>query len=157
VKFFLLIGLGLVVAGCGRKVVPSTSVAVRDSIVIKEVPRLVEVKLPGETVKVVEYLECDSLSNKPKPKKIHATSDRARVSVAVNNKGILTATGGCDSLREVITLMDREIFRMRHEKKEKVKVVTEYKTRFIDKVCRWFTGIATIVMIVVVFFKLSTP
>jgi hypothetical protein len=149
----------LVVVGCGRKAVPSITSEVRDSIVVREVPRLVEVKVPGETVTVKEYIECDPVTNKPKQKDIKANTGRAHVAVAVRSDGLLTASGGCDSLTAVIQQMDKEIFRLRHEKREEVRVVTQYKTRDIDVFCRWFTAIVLLIIILytIVKFKALLP
>lgn len=149
--FFVL----LVVAGCSRKAAPSITSEVRDSIIIQYVPRTVEVKLPGDTVTLTEYIECDSVTNKPKPVKFNVHSKRAKVKVEIDSEGKLTATGGCDSLKGVIQLLDKEILRLRSEKRKEVQVVTEYKTRGIDIFCRCFTGCFFLLLTLFVLFKLK--
>lgn len=153
--FLIVLGLVLllVVAGCSRKAAPSTSVEITDSTITKEVPRIIEVHVPGDTVIIQEYIECDSLTNKPKPKKLSASHARAFVSVSIDSTGMLEASGGCDSLRKEIEVMDKEIFRLRHEKKTITAV--EYKTRGIDIFCRWFTGIAIVLLIIYVILKIK--
>lgn len=135
----LMMVLLLVVVGCSRKAAPSTTTEVTDSIHVREVPRFFEVKIPGDTVTVVEYIECDSVTNKPKPFTIKSKSKRASIVVNVDKNGLLTSTGVCDSLQQVIQAMDKEIFRLRIEKSK--KVVPAYITRDIDKACRWIAGI----------------
>jgi len=154
-------GLGLmilvVVVGCSSRVVPSittdTKTIVRDSIVTREIPRFIEVKVPGEKVVVKEYIKCDSITNKVKPKTIRARSESAIVDVTFSSDGSVTATGGCDSLNAVVTAMDKEIFHLKHELTVESKEVV-YKTRGIDIFCRWFAGIVILFLLVVVIIKL---
>jgi len=152
-------GLGLVlllvVVACGRKAVPSITTEVRDSIVIKEVPRLVEVKVPGETVIVRETVECDSTTNKPKPKRIEAASGRAKALVDIKADGSAEVMGGCDDYLTTIAAMDTEIRQLRTEKSKEVRVVTQYKTRGIDIFCRWFTCIVVVLVICYFSFRLN--
>lgn len=152
-------GLGLVlllvVVGCSRKAVPSITTEVRDSIIVKEVPRLVEVPVPGATVTVREYIECDSTTNKPKPKRIEGSNGRANVRTEIKADGSFESTGGCDSLLVLVEAMDTEIRHLHSEKSKEVQVVTEYKTRGIDTFCRWFTCIAVVLVILRGFYKLN--
>jgi hypothetical protein len=130
----LLVGALLLVAGCSRKAITTTT-EVKDSIVTRYVPRLVEVKVPGDTVAIYEYLECDSVTNKPKPFSAKAKSKKAHVAVVIDSTGKLSATGGCDSLKALLKAMDKELFHYRHEKKE--EVIPQFKTRKIDVILRW--------------------
>jgi hypothetical protein len=142
IRIFLLAALfTITLASCSKKLTTTTTV-VKDSIIVKEVPRMVEVFVPGATVTVKEYIECDSLTNKPKPKKIQAQTGKAFTSVEVKADGTLTAIGGCDSLQHLVQVLDKEVFRLRYEKKDSVLTKIEYRTRCIDKFCRWFTGIS---------------
>jgi hypothetical protein len=152
----LLIGLLfilLVVAGCSRKAAPSITSEVSDSTIIKYVPRIVEVKVPGETVTVKEYIKCDSVTNKPIPVKFSARGKKSKVIVEVDALGEATATGGCDSLEAAIQTMDKEIFRLRTEKRKEVIPDIEYKTYRIDKFCRTFTGIFFLVLLIYIIYK----
>ena len=144
----------LIVAGCSRKTMTSTS-EVRDSTVIKYVPRLVEVKVPGDTVTIKELIECDELTNKPKPFLRKSKTAKAKVSVAIDKRGMLTATGGCDSLKTVVQTMDKEIFRLRHESKTQTETKIEYKTRTIDKWARTICLIEVIALAGYIFYKLN--
>lgn len=127
-------------SSCCKKFTTTTTI-VKDSVIVKEVPRLVEVPVPGDTVKIIDVIECDSLTNKPKPKKIQATTGRAFTSVEVKADGTLTATGGCDSLLQVIEVMDREITRMRSETTETETTQIAYRATTFDIFLRWLFGI----------------
>jgi hypothetical protein len=162
----LLIGLGLLillVVGCSPRAVPSTTTdtktVVRDSIIVKEVPRIVEVKVPGETVVVKEFIECDSTTNKPKPKVIKARHGNAFVKVKIESDGSATATGGCDSLQALVEVKDKEILHLKEKLTEKskteTKVITQKKTRTIDIFCRCFTGIVLSIILLVLISKLK--
>jgi hypothetical protein len=159
---FSLIGflVLVVVAGCSSRVAPSisTKVEVRDSIVYQEVPRIVEVKVPGEKVTITKYIECDSVTNKPKPVeiKVKSAKSKASVSVKVDSTGLMTATGGCDSLKLALEVMDKELFHYKHEKSDtkEVKPQIIYKTLTIDIFCRWFSAIVLVVLGIVFYDKI---
>lgn len=152
-----LMVLLLMVVGCGRKVTPSTSTIVKDSIYVKEVPRYVEVKIPGDTVTITEVIECDSVTNKPKAFERKEKSGRATLKVELTDQGQLTATSECDSLLEVIKVLDKEIFHLKHESKKETIVVTEYKTRWFDIAARWIAGIVMLATVGFVVFKIWKP
>lgn len=157
-KIFWGLGLGLllVVAGCGRKVTPSITTEVKDSTYVLEVPRLVTVDIPGRTVKVKEFIRCDSTTNKPIPIRLSASGKTgARQEVEIDSNGLLTATGGCDSLKAVVEARDKQIYRLRQEKTKQTIVVKEFITRPIDKACRVISMIVGGVLIGYTFFKLK--
>lgn len=143
----------MLVFGCSKKIATSTTLEVTDSTYVKEVPRFVEVKVPGDTITLTEYIECDSVTNKPKPAEFKASGSRAYVSAKVKANGELTVTGGCDSLKHVVELMDKEIFRLRHEKKEVVKVVTVFKAAWYDIAARWVSVLTIIGFFIYLKFK----
>ena len=128
---------------CSPRTITNSS-EVKDSIHIEYVPREVVVTLPGDTVEIIKVIECDPVTNKPKPFQISKKATKAKIHLKVNSSGQLTATGSCDSLRQVITALDKEVFHLRKEKKSTVKVVEVFKTRKIDKFCRWFTIIVVV-------------
>jgi hypothetical protein len=144
---FLLSGLVLLmlmVEGCSRKVTSATEtheVSVDDSTHIEYVPQYVEIKLPGDTVTVVQRIECDSLTNKPKPFMIKAKSTRMMLRVDLDSKGDLITTCAEDSLKQIVKTMDKTIFHLRHEVDVSKKIVPQYLTRKIDIICRWIAGI----------------
>ncbi len=152
-----LIGLGLVilVVGCGRKAVPSTTTEIRDSIIVKEIPRIVEVPVPGETVMVTEYIECDSVTNKPKPKKMNARSGKAVMNIDVKADGSITGLGGCDSLKALVETADRLIERYRSAQKTEVKIEYEHQPYWYDIAARWIAGITLLFVLLVLFTRLK--
>lgn len=154
---FMVLGLVLlmVVAGCARKVTSSSTSEVKDSTYVKETPRKFMIARPAIKVTETVQIECDSVTNKPIPTKLDSHSGGANVKVVIDGSGLLTAEGGCDSLRQVVELMDREIFHLRHEKKTETKVVPVYQIKGIDRFCRWFTGIAILVLMAFSFYKLN--
>ena len=133
---------------CARKPLQNTSEAIRtDSLVSRLVERLDTVYLPGDSVTFIEYLDCDTATNKPKPVVIEGRSNQARVSVAIGTGGRAKITCLCDSLREVVKIYDKELFRLRHESKATVKTVVEYRTRKIDIIGRWVLMVLLVLMI----------
>lgn len=150
-----LMVLLLVVAGCSRKVTSSTTTEVTDSVYVKEVPRFIEILIPGDTVEIERMVECDSVTNKPKPFTVRKKSKTASLTVGIDSQGRLTGTGVCDSLQKIIEAKDKEITRIRKEKTKEVIVQTEYKPRGIDIFCRWFTGISMLTCIALIFFFLN--
>lgn len=137
-----LVLLVILCAACSKKVAPSVTTEVRDSIIVKEVPRFIEVKVPGDKVEVVKWIECDS--NKIKPVAIKKKSGKATLLVTIDKKGILTATAICDSLMQVIETKDKEITQLRSTTRKETIIDVQYKTRFIDKVCRWIAGVVVL-------------
>lgn len=154
--FLLLSCLALfMVVGCSRKAVPAT-IEVRDSIRTEIKYRDVPVPVPGEKVKVIEYIECDSVTNKPKPVSIKAKGKKAFVNVTIDKQGKLEATGGCDSLVAIIQAQDKEIFQLRHRREVKIQKVHE--PRWYDIAARWislFTLLGILLLILVTFLKLK--
>lgn len=126
-----------------------------DSTFMSETIRRDTVYIKGDSVVMAGVIiECDSVTNLPKPIAIRRSTSRAKVSVVVDRTGKLTATGGCDSLQAIIEARDKEIYRLR----TRLTTVTkppEYKTRWIDKACRFFTALVIAVSVVVGGLKLK--
>lgn len=143
----------LVVAGCSRKVTSSITTEVSDSVRVKEVPRFITVTTPADTVLIERLVECDSVTNKPKPFTIEKRSKQARLSVSIDNTGKLTGTGICDSLQKVIEAKDREIY---HLRKEKSTIKTPvYTTSDFDIFCRWWFAVTAVIIIITIFIFLK--
>jgi len=157
--FFIVFGLGLLlmVSGCSPKVATGTTSEVTDSTTTRYVPRIDTLYLPGEKVTLPPvYIECDSITNKPIPKKISGSNGRAHVGVVIDATGKLTATGSCDELKKIVQLMDKEIYRLRHEKKIIVPPpVIVYKTHWYDVPSRFISIITLIVLVVYIYFKIK--
>lgn len=124
-KYLITILAIVVLFGCSRKTVSTTSITTeKDSTYVKETPRDVEVKIQRDTVTITEYIECDSVTNKPKPISIKKTSTRASIKIDIAPDGQLTATSGCDSLKTIIQALDKEIHRVT-QKETKETTVTD--------------------------------
>jgi hypothetical protein len=150
-----LMVLLLVAVGCGRKITPSVTTEVTDSTYVREVPRFISVNVPGDTVEVLKYIECDSVTNKPKPFELTKKGDRSSVKILVKSNGELQATGICDSLMPIVTAMDKEIYRLRHEKKHTTELVIQYKTHPYDNFCHWWTALTILALVAFGFYKLN--
>jgi hypothetical protein len=148
----------LVVDGCSRKGMSSTTTEVSDSVRVKEVPRFISVVIPGRNVTLRGLIECDPVANKPKPFEGKNESDKsggfsANVGVKIDSDGQLVATGGCDSLKKEIEVRDKEIYRLRREKtREEIPV---YVTSDFDNFCRWWFASTAVIAIVTIFHKLK--
>lgn len=153
---FLLSGLMVLlsVVGCSRKVT-STTTEVTDSVHVREVPRFITITEPGDTVVLERMIECDSITNKPKPFTTSKKSGRASVTLSVDESGKLTSTNVYDSLHKVIKVMDKEIYRLKHTKQRETVTVTEYKKRSFDSFTNWWFAITAIVLICFIFFQLK--
>lgn len=126
----------IAVMGCTKRIT-STNTVVKDSTIVKETIRLDTIHIKGDTVRIKERIECDSITNKPKPFRMRDRSGRASAVIEVNHAGELTVEAACDSLEKVVQLLDREIFRLRQEKK--VITVIEQPSKFkqwLDYSCR---------------------
>lgn len=142
-----------VVAGCGRKVVPSITTEVSDSVLVREVPRFIPVPIPGDTVEIERLVECDSVTNKPKPFAVTKKATRASLQVSIDTAGRLQSKAICDSLQKIVEAKDREIRRIRKEKTVIEKPV--YVTTGFDRFCRWWFAITATILIVTIFLKLK--
>jgi hypothetical protein len=142
---WLLIILISIASACSRKTITTTT-EVRDSIVVKETVRYDTVTIPADTVRIEHQIECDPVTLKPVPAVLKKNSGRVSSSVTISSTGVLTVDSKCDSLQHIIRIMDREIFRLRHEK----------KTVYIDKkpsaFKRWLDNIIYTLVAVVVLF-----
>lgn len=149
---FVWIACLYILSSCSRRAIGTTETSeVTDSVRIEYIPREVIVTLPGDTVRLVTTIDCDPVTNKPRPFQLSKKATKAKIQVKVDAKGQLTATGSCDSLKQVITALDKEVFHLRKEKKGKVEVVPFYKTRRIDVICRcWAAGCLVFLIIWVV-------
>lgn len=128
---------------------------VRDSVTVKEVVRLDTVTLPGDTVRLTGVvIECDSATNRAKPLNLARRGAAARLRVTISPAGTLTASGGCDSLKRVVGIRDKEITRLTARLNTVIKP-PEYRTRGIDYFCRCFTAVVIAVLLVVTGLKLK--
>ena len=179
-KSLLLTGwVLLIVAGCRAPgVVSSTSeVKEKDSTFERTTARPVELTVDADSssvqgkaeldLNIVQWPSADSVKQKTnpcpekpaqivpvfKPKQWKATSKTSSVDLSIDAAGNIKAKSNCDSVTAVAMALDKELFHFKHSTKTEVKVVEVYKTRWIDKVCRWISGIALLGAILFFFIK----
>ncbi len=152
-----LVVLMLMVAGCSRKTSTTTSTFVKDSVHVEYVDRDVEVKLPGDTVYLPGHIECDPVTDKPKPSSGKKKSGRLTLDYHLDAKGKINITCAEDSLKTIIKAQDKLIFQLRHSETKKTEVIEVYKTRRIDIICRWIAAILLVVVLIKIYLKFIKP
>lgn len=145
---YIFIPAILLLFSCSKKVT-TTNTELFDSTFVKETIKFDTVFIAGDTIRLKEWIECDSVTNNPIPFKAAGRSGRASVKVTVSRSGDLVVTSVCDSLAKVIEVMDREIFRLRSEKKTitVIQQPSRWKIWF-DVTCRIMAAILLIVIAV---------
>jgi hypothetical protein len=150
-RALLFITTILLLISCSKKTTTTNS-ELFDSTFVQETVRLDTVFIAGDTVRLTELIECDSVTNKPKPFKVSGKSGRASVKVSVKKNGQLSVIAICDSLKEVIQVMDKEIFRLRQEKKVITTTLQPSKFKvWFDTTCKILAGIF---ILLILFFVL---
>ncbi len=148
----------------------TTTSSVTDSTIIKENERWMVVEIPGEVMIIDNMIECDSITNKPKPFKKKATklakprpdgsldphqSGSMAATTTLDSTGKLTTECECLDQKRKVRALDREVTRLRTEKENKnttkVKEV-ERPVRWYDKACRTFTGL---VIVAIAFYSIG--
>lgn len=153
--FFLAI---FILSGCNRRLTPTSVSETTDSTVTTITPKQILVRVPGEIVyQFSGPLPCDPIKLIPKPVTIQARKKSAFIKAVITPAGSIELSGGCDSLEQVVSVLDKEVFRLRNQ--NKTTIIKEYKTRGIDKFCRWFTGISLLLFVIaiVLYIKKKLP
>lgn len=112
VKIILCALIALCSISCSRKSTVSKTETVtffRDSIYEKETVKLDTIIIPGDTLQTTFTIECDSVTNMPKPAKFQSNSKRLVQTIIVGNAGQITAYCAADSLLHVVISKDREL------------------------------------------------
>ncbi len=147
----LVIGLLMLLAGCCPKVVQMGADRI-DSVRVVERERIDTVFFPGEMLTIDMEIECDSVTNKPKPATFSKQQGGARTTITVDDQGRLQGRAGCDSLAAVVKLKDIEIFRLQKEKTASVVEVAK-PTPWYDMMCRWIAGIVVLLTAAKFYFR----
>jgi len=149
----LIISWLIIFGSCSNKQIPTSSEksTTTDSTVTTYKPREIKTFTAEVSVNVVKKIECDPATNKPKPTKISVRNKKLSANATIDDKGELTVDAKCDSLEQVITVMDKEVFRLKQHIREKKTVVPQFKTRRLDVVCRWISGIALAILLIIVY------
>jgi hypothetical protein len=123
-----------------------------DSTWTKETNRPQVIFLPGDTVRIEKFIECDKVTNKPKDMNAKLRGKNSELDVSLKN-GILKITSKYDSAIRVINTKDKEIHTLRktiievNSKEKEVQIKIEYKTHWYDPYCRG-TVLALIVALI---------
>ena len=147
----------LVLASCKCNQVTQRDTTTRDSISYVERFHTDTVSIPGDTITLTAWIECDSITNKPKPVTGRSGSSRGSATVTVDSSGKLMANVILNQYKAQVQRLSKELFRARQEREVVVEVRTKYKTRTIDIYCRWFTGISLLVGILWVLWQIYKP
>lgn len=97
-KYILFIISTILIFGlfvqCNRKIASTsdTKVVIKDSISYKETVTFDTIIIPADTIVSTYTIECDSITNKPKPFYIQSKGKRSSNTIKVNNNGILIST-----------------------------------------------------------------
>lgn len=144
--FFIMLIIWL--SSCSRRVITQTvEHTIVDSVYVTLTPRDTTIYIPGDTVNITTYIECDSVTNKPKALSHHARAGRLSSSVSISPDGRLSVRAQCDSLEQIISVLDKEIFRLRHEKKTTVITKEKKPSRFRTFLNNMAWGLAILFLI----------
>jgi len=125
-------GMMLACAGCAPRIITQTHTRVKDSVIVREVTRIVSVAAEKDSAVLTVRKEERGVFEKK--------NKRAAVRVEVDSKGNIHAAANCDSVTRLVAVKTLEIERLRTEHTQETTEKTVYKTRGIDKFCRWATA-----------------
>lgn len=136
----------LLFCACSKKTTTSTTTITETADTV-EIVRVDTLTIEGDTVRITELIECDSITNKPKPFKLRSKSGRATLSVMVDAAGELKADATCDSLQKIIESKDKIISKLRLEKNviTKMQEPSKWQTWF-DVTCKVLAALFVVVV-----------
>lgn len=150
----------IVASSCkhGKIVSDISTSKVRDSVNVTKTQKkdsIVYVK--GDSVKIVQYIECDDKTNMPIPSTHTAKKGNTLLKSSIDKNGKQTIVSQCDSIREVNKELLVTISRQHSEVKDRVVTKEVYKTRTIDIICRWICGLILSSLIGYTAFRIWKP
>ncbi len=110
--FLFILALMLLMPSCNRKQIASSSntqLIIKDSISIVEKIKLDTFIIAGDTILKTIQIECDSITNKPKPFEHKSKGKRTDNTLTLDSTGVLTSTCIADSLLHIVAQKEREI------------------------------------------------
>lgn len=134
----------LFLASC-RKPASKSSTEKVDSTYYKETVRIDTVFQPGEIVPF--EIPCPKDKNSLQ-KSFTFKGKKATVRAAVGSDNVVRGVADCPDLRALVASRDKEIFRLKSEKKDTVSVIEKYETSWYDKVCRSIAGITVLYILI---------
>lgn len=148
IAWLLSIIIALAFSSCNRKQSISSSITktlIKDSISLIETIKYDTITLPADTLVQSVYIECDSLTNKPKPFNTSIKSNKISNSLVLDITGLLTSTSIVDSLLQVIETQQRELHKYHSSVIEDTLKETEF-VKYIPKFFRYCFAIAIIII-----------
>jgi len=134
----------LIVFAC-RSVTPSTTTNTMDSTMVEVRERVDTLWMDGEILEIPVYIECDSITNKPKPMSIKKAGKNLSVNIGLNGKGLLRVKCKEDSLMMVTRKLDSIVFRLRHEDKTiTLPPIVTHTPYWFDVLFRWWALITAL-------------
>jgi hypothetical protein len=133
----LILLMLLIVMGC-KTIRSDSRTEIKDSSIVRITPRWVPVGVPERRLDVNMKIECDPVTNKPKPVTQAFKGDKTSGAINLDAQGNLTGNVTCDSLQHLVEVRDSTITRLRFEKTAEVKTIIKevYKTYWFDQVAR---------------------
>ena len=129
----------LILFACKSVVPPQVTTNTMDSTMVEVRERVDTLWMAGEVLEVPVYIECDSLTNKPKPFKQKKVGKNVSATANLDKKGLLTLTCKEDSLMVVTKKLDSIVFRLRHEDKTiTLPPVVTHTPHWFDIGFRWW-------------------
>lgn len=153
IAIFLLM-LCMVVASSCKKLPIQSSTVVTDSTFVTEVIRIDSIVIPGDSIPFEVFIECDSITNKPKPLLFSTKSGRAFIEIRLDSAGMLEGICKADSLLKVVESQNQIITRLRFEKKTVVIPCPEKKSGwFRNRVNTIVFGALLIIIITLILLR----
>jgi PBP1b-binding outer membrane lipoprotein LpoB len=162
-RILSLIFCVVVVAGCSRKIAPTTTITSTTNTVTEkedstwsDIPKVKEFteNVAGTIIRVPIYIHCDSSNHitpiKETIKKGNATID---LNIDKNGKGTINVT--CDSLQKIIKEQTQLIHHLQKEKTTTIRTVERripvitHEPYWYDMAARWIAG--TVLLILIIF------
>lgn len=134
--FSILAMAVLMFTSCGRKQTihsSTTQTIIKDSIYLVETIKYDTLIIPADTLVQSVYIECDSVTNKPKPFNALVKSNHISNSLILDNTGKLTSASALDSLLHIIATKERELYKwqaLAYTQEDKETVFVKYIPKF---------------------------
>jgi hypothetical protein len=124
-----------------------------DTTIVEYITRIDTFTLAADTIHTTAWIECDSLTLKPKPVVLHSIGHRSALRIDIDSSGLLKADSRCDSLVRLLEVREQLISRLRTESTHTVEPV--YVTRWYDMMCRWYTVVTLGILALYLFLRIG--
>lgn len=153
----IMLSVAVAMTGCkSSKIDRSERSSVKDSVSVIKEYSVDTVYLPGDSIEVEVLIECDSLTNKPKPIKRQIVKSQLHASIAIDTSGILQVKCKTDSLIQIIN--KQKITMERYKTKHFEEHIESLTKRSNEARVKWYywvvfgfaLGIITILIIKII-------